>query len=287
MRLEVAVSSENPVEIEAKLVVTDEGAGRAFDEIRRLTHVAGFGIEPDREIAIADTYFDTGPGALAAARYGLRLRRSEGALQVTLKGPAREVEGGALERFEYEAPYTEAAVDTALEALRSRGVRIPERITRDRRSDLESGGSDASDDAEPYASAARQLRGCGFEVLQTREVVRAVRIVRGETGGEAIAELALDRVRFRTPAGVVVHEEVEVEAAAGGRVAVVADVVRGLRAAVPGLRPFRHDKLAVGLALDALAREGELARYVSAEGRLDDAGRERVARRIERMRSGT
>lgn len=88
-----------PEEIELKYLVDDDSAAqRWLDE--------AFPRRPGerwRSFAIVDRYFDTADGRLAAAGYGVRLRRSQGRTMLTVKADI-EVRGGRHRRIELEAP---------------------------------------------------------------------------------------------------------------------------------------------------------------------------------------
>jgi CHAD domain-containing protein len=87
-----------PVEVELKYRMSDLAAGErllASDEL------AGFAAQgPAETVLQEDRYLDTADGALAAAGYAGRLRASDGATIVTLKGLQRLDSGGARQRRE-------------------------------------------------------------------------------------------------------------------------------------------------------------------------------------------
>ena len=87
-------------ELELKFLVEDVAAAQAWLG-RRL------GAQPDdwRTVQITDRYFDTADGALSAAGYGARLRRTGRQTVVTVKSDL-EVVGGLHRRLELEAPAT-------------------------------------------------------------------------------------------------------------------------------------------------------------------------------------
>ena len=92
------------VEIKLEVLPTVPGGPAAlFERLAAREELAGLPLGPVQTIAMRDTYFDTDDGALAAAGTGLRVRRENGRLLVTLK-VKRAQEGSLTEREEYEAP---------------------------------------------------------------------------------------------------------------------------------------------------------------------------------------
>jgi CHAD domain-containing protein len=91
-------AGSRPVEVELKYRMSDLAAGErllASDEL------AGFTAQgPAETVHQEDRYLDTPDGALAAAGYAGRLRASDGATIVTLKGLQRLDSGGARQRRE-------------------------------------------------------------------------------------------------------------------------------------------------------------------------------------------
>lgn len=100
------VGAARPVEVELKFRMTDAATG---ERLLAASELAGFtAVEATRTAEIEDRYVDTPSGALAAAGYAGRLRRSDGAAVITLKGLRRLDDGGAVHRREeLEGPAVE------------------------------------------------------------------------------------------------------------------------------------------------------------------------------------
>jgi inorganic triphosphatase YgiF len=96
-----------PPEVEAKLQARDPAP---LEALRSETALAGATLGPARTVDETDRYLDTVDGRLDAARWACRLRTREGAVRVSLKGPAEDPDAGWLHRRpELEGPATESS----------------------------------------------------------------------------------------------------------------------------------------------------------------------------------
>ena len=233
--------SEPRQEVEAKLVAPGQAAAKHARVVLAAGRIAGVDLGPGRVHRYRDRYFDTADSRLARAGVALRWRSEGRRLTLALKGRAVAVPGGS-SRLEIEgewAPATLAAIEPYLPAGR------------------------VEFDADPGAALIR----AGFQVLQDREARR--RSWPAAWRGRRCAEIALDEVDFQTAAGLVRLVEVEVELVPGAGEELLLDLVRAVRAAAPELLPWRHSKLATGLAVAALAESGALRAGVLSSGDLD------------------
>jgi CHAD domain-containing protein len=92
------VAQLRPMEVELKYRMSDIATGErllAADELAGLTALG-----PVERVRQEDRYLDTADGAVAAAGYAGRIRASNGAAVVTLKGLDRLDDGGAMHRRE-------------------------------------------------------------------------------------------------------------------------------------------------------------------------------------------
>jgi inorganic triphosphatase YgiF len=248
--------SEGPREVEGVLLVRAGDQEAAAAKVAGLEAVGRFRLRHRPAQRIRDTYLDTGDGALGAARVAFRVRELDGSPLLTLKADAVR-SGLAAERLELEAPWSAAALGAVLEELRRRGIELPE-------------APEGAGAGEPLAD----LAGLGLRPTQTRDTTRTPRDVL-EGGGAAagpVAELTVDDVGYRLPAGTARLLEVEVEAKGPGGLETVNDLLAALAAAFPDdLVPWPYGKLATGRAVERLLADGRL------EGLLDPAGRIRPA----------
>jgi hypothetical protein len=248
--------SEQPREVEGVLLVRADDQEAAGRRVAALEGVDRFELRARPDQRIRDVYLDTGDGALAAAPVAFRVRELDGRPLLTLKAdPVRA--GLAAERLELEAPWSAEALQAVLEELRRRRVELP----------VPPEGAGAG---EPLAD----LAALGLRPTQVRETTRTPRDVleRGDPAAGPVAELTVDDVAYRLPAGTARLLEVEVEAKGPGGLETVQALLAALAEAFPGeLRPWPHGKLATGRAAERLLAGGGL------EGLLDPAGRLRPA----------
>jgi inorganic triphosphatase YgiF len=222
--------SEPRREVEAKLVAPGEAAADRARARLEAGGIAGVKLGRSAVRRYRDRYYDTADSRLARTGVALRLRAVAGKSTLGLKGRAVEVPGG-LSRLEIEgewAPATLAAI----------GPHLP--------------AGEFEFDPDPGVALSR----AGFQVIQDREARR--RSWPAAWSGRRCAEIALDEVDFETAAGAVRLVEVEVELLPGAGEELLLELVGALRAAAPELLPWRHSKLATGLAAAALAQGGGL-----------------------------
>ena len=225
-------------EVEATLAVTAETPAEVAARIGGLSRIGEHRLEWLGTERLRDVYLDTAGGELRERELAFRLRRSGGSWTLTLKGEARPVAGGGVERSELEVPWSAAGLEEVLEALRSGGLPL-------------SGSPPATRGRDPVES----LRSAGFRVVQDRRTLRrSARVLPPDDGGTPLATLVVDTVLFETASGRTVrHREVEVEAtpaAARGLPGRIAALLRNRFG--DALRPWEHGKLATGAALERI-----------------------------------
>jgi hypothetical protein len=255
--------SNRPREVEGVLLVCaddPDGVARRLAAVDALDWFDLLARQPER---IRDTYLDTGDGAVVAARVALRVRELDGRPLLTLKADARRT-GTASERLELEAPWSAEALRAALDELRGRGLRVPD---------------PPGTAGEPLAV----LAGLGLHPTQVRDTIRTPRDVveRDRPGAGPVAELAIDDVGYRFPAGTVRLLEAEVEAKGPGGLATVQTLLDALAAAFPGeLRPWAYGKLVTGRAVERLLAGGRLEGLLGPDGRLRPAAVDLLAENL-------
>jgi len=97
------------MEIEARYVVPNRATRRWLRSLRRLGEYTLF---PQNDVRIADHYVDTADRSLLRRSWACRLRCTDGAWSVTLKGPA-EIEGDIMTRTELQVPAATPSLDTS------------------------------------------------------------------------------------------------------------------------------------------------------------------------------
>jgi hypothetical protein len=231
-------------EVELSLVVTSADPEAVIRRLARLRELGRYVLRPRGVERIVDRYFDTPDGTLRERGLALRLRTARGATTIGLKGPPRSASTHTEDRSERERPFSPAAVDEI-------GRRIG--LARGREGRADGGGGD------PDALLESVL---GVSVIQRRETARGLRDVLdgADAAGVVLAQLALDRVRFKLTGAEVRHYEVEVEAKRPGRGTKAArDVAAELLARYPGeLSEWPYGKLPTGKTIEQLLAEGGL-----------------------------
>lgn len=248
-------------EVEAKLVIRSDRPREVAEEIASLIAVGRFRLLPRGTLSLRDSYFDTGDEDLRRAGASVRIRAVDGEWWITLKGPAeRDARSGTVERDETELPWSGEALDRVVAALSALGV------------DLSSGREGAGGD-DPVAA----LRALGLRPIQDRATERRVRDVLREEGGDPVAELVVDSVRYDLGGREAWHHEVEVEAKGRKGVKEVRAVAKALRERFPdALRPWTRGKLGTGRVLERLAGSGELEGLLGPDGSLTPAAYDRM-----------
>jgi CYTH domain len=260
--------SDRPREVEGVLLVCADDQEAAGRKVAALEAVDRFQLRHRPAQRIRDTYLDTGDGALSAARVAFRVRELDGRPLLTLKADAVR-SGLAAERLELEAPWSAAALGVAVEELRRRGIDLPEPLPE---------GAGAG---EPLAD----LGALGLRPTQVRETTRTPRDVHEADGRAAgpVAELTLDDVGYRLPAGTARLLEVEVEAKGPGGLETVEALLGALAEAFAGeLKPWPYGKLATGRAVEELLAAGRLDDLLDEQRRIRPAAHDLLAEFLER-----
>jgi inorganic triphosphatase YgiF len=260
--------SEQPREIEGVLLVSADDQEEAGRRVGALERVDRFELRPRPTQRIRDVYLDTADGALSDARVAFRVRELDGRPLLTLKAnPVRS--GLAAERLELEAPWSAEALRSMLQELRRHGARLPD-------------PPEGTGTGEPL----RDLAGLGLHPTQSRHTTRTPRDVheRGRNSGP-VAELTIDDVAYRLPAGTARLLEVEVEAKGGGGLETVQALLAALAEVLPNdLRPWPYGKLATGRAVEELLAAGRLAGLLDPSGRVSPAAHDRLAEYLAQHR---
>ena len=253
----------------ALLICSDDPAGIAR-RIAGLAEVASYRLVRRPSIRLRDWYLDTPDGLLRKQHLALRLRESDRDWLVTLKGPPRPVAGGGTERLEIEAPWSQAALKRITRELDERDV--PVRAVR----------------FDALARPLTVIKRLGLSVVQGRETRRTVRDVapEGQTGPQ-LAELAIDSVVYRFGSERLRLHMIEVEAKSRGGLKALGAVTGDLNKMFkPVLRPWPYGKLATGLAVEKLLRQGALEDLVGDDRHLSTAVFGKLARYLKRSGAG-
>lgn len=245
-------------EVEATLLARSHEAADVLEQIAGLTRVGPYRIEVRPTITINDRYFDTPERDLSGRRFALRLRRTGDETLIAVKDGGTEREG-AMRRLEIEASWSPQALTRALGTLREAGISVEDGLP--------------DDQADPTAVLER----LGFVVIQEREIERRIRHVLAPGEPKLLAELDIDTVAYRLPEGTVKVHEIEIEAADEN--VELAPIVDGILSSARDLVPWRHSKLAMGMAIEQGLRSGTFP--VGADGAMLPQGFDRIESILE------
>lgn len=240
-----------PLEEEVTLLVCSPDPRAVLRDLAALQSIAQLQLVPGESFTILDLYFDTPQRILQSSGWALRVRTIGPRRLLALKGGERLSEWGAVTRIEIEEDWSEGNFARALSKLRENNVPLPE-------------GSRPFD----LSSPVNTMDGVGLEILQDRRMFRLIRRVYSGSGqGETPdAELTLDTVLFNLGDRDVEHYEVEIEIRTEKGREAAKRMVEALKRLFPGaLKIWPHNKLATGLALERLARRGDLDSHGGAD----------------------
>ena len=170
------------IETEIALVICSEDPTRVAAGIAELTHLAGYRLVDSGTRDFHDHYFDTRDRCLRRGGMSLRLRGVESATLITLKGPARELPGGVLERLEIEEAWSRRSLARVLQELARRDIDLPL----------------PPPSRQPDPLPAKLLAMMGLLTVQHRRNQRTVRMVLSteSTASLPLAELVIDQVTY-------------------------------------------------------------------------------------------
>ncbi|HPI93217.1 MAG TPA: CYTH domain-containing protein [Deltaproteobacteria bacterium] len=229
-------------EIETTLAVVCSDPAGLMEEIAALRSLGPYRLVPGPACALGDTYYDTPSRLLSARGIALRTRELGEEVLFCIKQDERLDETGTAVRDEIELPWSRQCIDHASHILHKLASGINEVL--------------------PEAGSPRECLAClGLVPIQERLTDRLVLDASYADGPfpGTVAEMALDRVRYIVAALGVLHHEIEIEAKLPDDTGPVRELALLLRQRYPeSLRPWRHNKLVTGFALERLMAEGRL-----------------------------
>ncbi|HQI80223.1 MAG TPA: CYTH domain-containing protein [Deltaproteobacteria bacterium] len=242
------------VEIETTLCVIHDDPVGIMENISRVRALGPYRFTPRGTQTLQDVYYDT-PSRILSSR-GIAVRtRGHGATAVFCIKQDEQVDAsGTAVRDEIEMPWSRQCLDHIAHILHKVAYGLVEVPCR------------TDDPVEGLACL-------GLSPIQSRRTVRLT-LDAGQEGDPCLgtlAKLALDRVCYRFSGSSILHHEIEIEAACPESLEHVRELSILLMNLHPdALRPWRHNKLVTGFALERLLAEGSLAitpgRYNSLAG---------------------
>lgn len=232
-----------PFESEVSLLITNKGDDIVKD-IAGLTSILEYDLKPRPVHRIRDTYYDTRLGLLRKKKIGLRIRRIDGKLLVSMKSNPQRIEGEGVRRIEIEAPWSPLSLARIQKTLKNSPSKGKSRFS-------------ARSPSDAFASM-------GLVVIQERTTRRTVRdIFRHDRPTRTpLAELGIDSVTFIGQRKVRIFE-VEIEAKGNRSPKKIQEIAKTLQSTYSGfLREWPYGKLATGLAIQNLLNSGVLQSYL-------------------------
>lgn len=231
------------VEMETTLCVIREDPMGLMEEIAGLRALGPYRFAPRGTQTLEDVYYDTPSRILSSRGIAVRTRVVGDSATFCIKQDEQMDASGTAVRDEIEMPWSRQCMDHIAHILHKVAYGLVEVPCR------------TDDPVESLACL-------GLSPIQSRRTVRMTLDAgqEGDPGIGVVAMLALDRVCYRLSGLSILHHEIEVEAACPESL----DHVRGLASLLmdlhpEALRPWRHNKLVTGFALERLLAEGSLA----------------------------
>ncbi|HHO75521.1 MAG TPA: CYTH domain-containing protein [Deltaproteobacteria bacterium] len=238
------------IELETTLLVDCSQPEAVMKNLAARQTLGPYEIRAEGSILMKDQYFDTKKRSLAGQGIALRLRRIGPQCLVCIKGKEHIHEWGGIERLEIEKPWSRQTHDQIISCLGETGLKGDENsLYRD-------------DPCETFSHM-------GMNCIQHRQTNRIILDIvhPWDLSKTHCAEMALDRVCYRFGQGIFLHYELEIEAktpAGKDHLETIADLVSN---EFPReLRPWNHNKLVTGYAIETMLKNQELPADLSAPG---------------------
>ncbi len=236
-----------PIEQEATLIVCSDAPWKVLERIARVPAIGPYELADAGKLQMRDVYLDTPDGALRTHRWALRVREIASKKWITLKGQARVTTWGASQRIEIEREFSPDAVEALAEALEPYGIVV-----------------EYGEVVNALSQTEDPMTGRALKKVQQRSTVRILKnVLRAGSNIPPLAEMALDSVTYHFRQGPVRHYEVEVETKSAGGEEAARIIIAELRLTFGSvLRPWTHDKLVTGRAIEQLLSDGSLEGHV-------------------------
>ena len=222
-------------ETELKLIICSDSPQSLYEEISRLTVIAGYDLSTQATLRLRDRYLDTNEGAYSRKRWALRVRNSESDHFIAMKGPAVTNNYGALDRREIEGKWSRDMLNEIIRETLEIGIEL-------------SLSEEAFNKHDPLFT----LKGMGLTIIQDRETIRHIRHIAGQKNEPAV-EMALDHVKYQVKELTVHHYEIELESKSSLGEKLIPRLYEGLFSLYGNtLRKWMYDKLTLGWVLEKL-----------------------------------
>ncbi len=264
----MAMKKDTSSEFEVKLIVASRQPGKTAGSLKKLTSLGEYRLCNKRTLKIRDIYFDTGIAMLRKNSLALRVRLMENKKLLTMKGQAAILDWGGINRLEIEEEWSPESLQKVLNI-------IP---------DLKYDPNDLHSFFLPD-NPVKTLKRLDFKIVQDRITQRDMRDVIMQKHHELLAEFVVDEVHFQTPAGKVIHYEVEIEALEEKSVGHVHKLLQELQTRYPDdLRIWLFSKLETGEVIYQHANDLRKNSFINKDHSISTEGYERIANLLHKVK---
>lgn len=229
-------------EMETTLVVDNDDPLDIMEKISAQGTLGPYRLSIDGVLSLKDIYYDTPSRLLSYRGIALRTREHGSSQFFCIKQGEQVDDTGTAVRDEIEMPWSRRCMDHIAHILHELQAAINE--------------------APPWMGSPHEcLASLGLVAIQERETTRMTLAASlpGSPREGPLAELALDRVCYLIGRTRILHHEVEIEAADADAMDHIRDITGILSDRYgPALRPWRHNKLVTGFALEQLIAERKI-----------------------------
>jgi inorganic triphosphatase YgiF len=246
-------SKTDDLEVEVALILYSETPQEIANQIASLSSLGDYWLAPIETQDIHDRYLDTNNRSLRDRKIALRIREINRNILLALKGPSRVVSNSRhMERYEIECEWSKDSLIKILLELSNREIRLEE------------------PSLDNLNNPINIMKSINLEVIQDRETHRVVRNVHlpGNVCSE-VAELAIDRGVYHFRDCDIRYYEIEIEAKDDCGSAAMKSLVDELQIMFGSeILIWRHSKLAMGMAIENLLKEGLITKHINRNGYL-------------------
>lgn len=229
-------------EIEATLVVSHSDPLRVMEDVAALSALGPYRLTHGGSRTLSDVYYDTPSRLLAVRGIAVRIREAGGQPVFCIKQDEMVDETGTAFREEIEMPWSRQCMNHIAHILHKLACGMHEVPAR-------------------TGSPGECLACLGLLPVQERETTRLVldaSLPDAPVEG-TLAALALDRVCYVLSGARILHHEIEIETGSPDLMPRLREITTLLMEHCgDALRPWRHNKLVTGFALERLIAEGAL-----------------------------
>lgn len=235
-------------EHEITLVICSEDPDQIAQSVANLKMISGYPLMRMPDQNILDTYFDTNDKQLMRKKLSLRTRRIDDTWKCTMKGKSEPADSGGILRKEIELPWSVDKFKQIIRKLKVYGIILPEQNI----------GNQLDD-------PRKIIQSLPLQIIQERKTTRIIRNVvhPDANSGIILAELAIDKTKYKLKKESIFHYEIEIEEKKPGNSKLLKAICDELLAKHDeSLLNWKISKLKTGLVLEQLEKEGVMQHLI-------------------------